>query len=106
MPAFSCASDVLAPRWGVTTTLSSSNSGLSVHGSRGVYVEPGACHPALFERAGQGGLVHDPAAGSIDDAHLWLDQVQLAIADQPRGLGVPGQVDGDEVRLGQQLVEC
>ena len=32
-PAFSCASSVLAPRCGVATTCSSSNSGESVHGS-------------------------------------------------------------------------
>ena len=33
VPAFSCASWVLAPRCGVTTTLGRPNSGLSVHGS-------------------------------------------------------------------------
>ena len=32
-PAFSCASSVEAPRWGVTTTDSKSNSGESVQGS-------------------------------------------------------------------------
>ena len=33
VPAFSCASAVLAPRCGVTTTASRRNSGLSVQGS-------------------------------------------------------------------------
>ena len=48
MPAFSCASSVDAPRWGVATTFSSSKSGLSVHGSWAKTSRPAAAtRPSL-----------------------------------------------------------
>ena len=48
MPAFSWASSVDAPRCGVATTFSSSNSGLSVHGSLANTSRPAAAiRPSL-----------------------------------------------------------
>ena len=69
MPAFSCASSVEAPRCGVTTTLSSSNSGRVGARLLGEDVEAGAGDPALLERGVQRVLVDDAAAGGVDDAH-------------------------------------
>ena len=106
VPAFSCASAVLAPRCGVTTTLSKREQRAVGARLAGVDVQRGPGHPAVGERAGQRGLVHDPAARRVDDPHLGLDQVQLAVAEQADGLGGARQVDADEVGLGQQLVQA
>ena len=67
-PALSWASRVLAPRWGVTTTDSSSNSGDSVVGSTGEHVEGGPRHPAGGDGLGQRRLVDDPAPSGVDDS--------------------------------------
>ena len=104
-PAFSWASSVEAPRCGVTTTVSSSNSGLSVRRLLGEDVEAGAGDPALGERVGERLLVDDAAAGGVDDAHGRLDLGQRLLADQADRLGGLGQVHGDEVALREQLVE-
>ena len=61
-PALSWASWVLAPRWGVTTTESSSNSGDSVVGSVVEHVEGGAADVARGDGVGQRRLVDDAAA--------------------------------------------
>ena len=68
-------------------------------------VEPGAGDPALLERVVERVLVDDAAAGRVDDAHGRLDLERL-LADQADGLRGLGQVDGDEVGLGEQLVEA
>ena len=104
-PAFSWASSVEAPRCGVTTTDSCSNSGLSVRRLLGEDVDAGAGDPALGERLGERLLVDDPAAGGVDDAHGRLDLGQRLLADQADRLGGLGQVHGDEVALREQLVE-
>ena len=61
-PALSCASTVDAPRCGVTTTVSSSNSGDSVVGSA---ANTSSAAPAMLpvaDRVGERGLVDDAAA--------------------------------------------
>ena len=96
-PALSCASTVDAPRCGVTTTESSSNSGDSVVGSCGEHVERGAGDPALAHRVGERGLVDDAAAGGVDDAQRRLGVRQQLGGDQAERVGRLGQVDGEEV---------
>ena len=105
MPAFSCASSVDAPRCGVATTFSNSNSGESVHGSRREDVDAGAGDPALLERDVERVLVDDAAARGVDDHGGRLAAGQLVLADQPDGLGRLRQVHGDEVALRHQVVE-
>jgi D-3-phosphoglycerate dehydrogenase len=51
------------------------------------------------------GLVHDPAAGGVDDADRRLHLVQGLVSDETEGLRGLGQVHGDEVGDFQQLVE-
>jgi hypothetical protein len=75
-------------------------------GLGGVDVERGPGHPALAHRARQRGLVHDPAARGVDDPHLRLDHPQLTVAEQADGLGALGQVDADEIGLGEQLAQA
>ena len=83
-PALSCASTVDAPRWGVTTTLSSSNNGDSVVRLLDEHVERGAGDAAVAHRVGQGGLVDDAAARHVDDAQARLGVGQQLGADQAR----------------------
>ena len=68
-------------------------------------VETGAGHPTVADRVGQGQLVDDAAARRVDDPHGRLDLLERLLADEADGLGRLGQVHGDEVRLGEQLVE-
>ena len=105
MPAFSWASSVEAPRWGVATTFSSSKSGLSVHGSLAKTSTPGGRDPALLERGVERVLVDDAAARGVDEHQRRLGLGELVGADQADGLGRLGQVDADEVGLGEQGVE-
>ena len=70
-----------------------------------IHVEAGAGDPALLEGGGEGGLVDDAAAGGVDDADAGLDLVQRVVADQAERLGRLGEMDGDEVRGLQQLVQ-
>ena len=106
MPAFSCASSVEAPRCGVTTTDSCSKSGRLGGRLGGEDVDAGAGDAALGDGARQGGLVDDAAAGGVDDAHRGLDLGERLLADEAERLGRLRQVDGDEVGLGEQLVEA
>src|SRR5690606_21621385 len=69
------------------------------------HVEAGAGDPAVLEGDVQRRLVHDAAAGGVDDPDGRLDLVQLAVADEAAGLGRLRQVDGGEVALAQQLVQ-
>ena len=96
-PALSCASRVLAPRWGVTTTSGSANSGDSVVGSvaNTSRAAPPMCPIAMA--VGQVGLVDDAAAGHVDDAQAGLGLGQQVGVDEPDGLGRLGHVHGDEV---------
>jgi hypothetical protein len=70
------------------------------------HVQPGARDTAVLEGQVKGLLVHDAAAGGVDDAHRRLHQPQLAVADEAERLGRLGQVDGDEVALAQQLLQA
>jgi hypothetical protein len=92
-----------APRCGVTTTDREERA----VGARllGVHVEAGAGDAPLGDGGGQGLLVEDAPAGGVDDAHGRLDLGQGLLADEAHRLGRLRQVDGDEVALGQQLVE-
>ena len=105
MPAFSWASSVDAPRWGVATTFSSSKSGLSVHGSLAKTSRPAAAIWPGLEGVVERGLVDDPAAGGVDEDQARLRAGQLVGADQPDRLRRLGQVDAHEVGLGEQGVE-
>ena len=104
-PALSCASRVLAPRCGVTT--------IDVEGEqRGLrrrlgveHVEGGAGDRAVAHRVGQRGLVDDAAAGDVDDAQRRLGLEQQLAPDQALRLGRLREVDGEEVGLGDDLVE-
>ena len=104
-PALSCASSVLAPRCGVTTTPGSPNNGESVHGS--VENTSSAAPPTwpCSIAVGQRGFVDDAAARHVDDADARLGLGQQLGVDQAHGLGGLGHVEGDEVGHGHQLVE-
>ena len=54
---------------------------------------------------GQGVLVDETAARGVDDDHARLGERELVLADEPDGLRGLGQVDGDQVGAGEQLVE-
>ena len=68
-------------------------------------VEGGAGDDAVAERLGEGRLVDDPAAGDVDDAQPGLGLEQQVTTDQPGRLGSLRQVDGEEVGLGDDLLE-
>ena len=68
-------------------------------------VEAGAGDAPLGDGVGEGLLVEHATAGGVDDAHGRLDLGERLLADQADRLGGLGQVDGDEVALGEQLVE-
>ena len=74
-------------------------------GLLGVHVEAGAGHAAVDEGRVQRRLVDDAAASGVDDVDRGLDLVQLGVADEADRLGGLGQVHGDEVALGQEVVE-
>ena len=104
-PALSCASRVEAPRCGVTTTCSSSNSGDSVVGS---VANTSSAAPAITPSriaSARSRFVDDAAASDVDHSHrrLGLDQ-QIAVDEAGRLLGLR-QVDREEVGLGDGLVE-
>ena len=99
VPALSCASTVDAPRCGVTTTWAARTAGCRCTApwrTRRCRRRP-TC-PRL-DRVGERVLVHQPAAGGVDDPHAGFDRGQLAGADEAERLRRLGQVDGDEVAL-------
>ena len=69
------------------------------------HVEPGPADVALRDGVGQGRLVDDPATGRVHDPGPRLRLGQQVGPDEPDRLGVLGQVHGQEVGLGDQLVE-
>ena len=104
-PAFSWASSVDAPRWGVATTFSSSKSGESVQGSCGEHVEARRRDLTGLERVVERLLVDDAAARRVDDDQVRPGAGELLGADQADRLRGLGQVHRQEVRLGHQLLE-
>ncbi len=74
-------------------------------GFSGEHVDARAGHPAFLDSHGERVLVHEATAGGVDDPYAGLDQPQLPFGDEPKRLRGLGQVDRDEVGLGQQLVQ-
>ncbi len=70
-----------------------------------VHVDAGRAHLARAQCVGQRGLLDQTAARGVDDDHAALGHRQLLGRDHPEGLGGLGQVDGDEVRLAEQLLQ-
>ena len=104
-PALSCASRVLAPRCGVTTTDVEPEQ-RRLGGRLAVeHVEGGAGDHAVADGVGERRLVDDAAAGHVDHAQRRLGLEQQVATDQARRLGRLRQVDGEEVGLGDDLVE-
>jgi hypothetical protein len=68
-------------------------------------VDGGCRHDPVVVGLDQGVLVHDPAAGGVNDPDPGLHLGELLLAEHPLGLGGLRQVDGDEVGAGAQLVE-
>ena len=99
-PALSCASFVLAPRCGVTTTLGQPEQRRGRRRLGGEDVDRGTADAALADRLGERLLVDDPAPGGVHDPHAGLGVAEQLPAEQPDGLRGLGQVDGDEVALG------
>ena len=105
-PALSCASRVLAPRCGVTTTRSSARTAATtVVGSASNTSSAAPAIDAVAHRVGQRRLVDDAAAGDVDHAQRRLRLEQQVAADQARRLRRLRQVDREEVGLGDDLVE-
>ena len=69
------------------------------------HVERGAGDDALADGVGERGLVDDAAAGDVDHAQRRLGLEQQVAPDQALRLGRLRQVDGEEVGLGDDLVE-
>ena len=104
-PALSCASRVLAPRCGVTTTSRQVEQRRLGGRLAGEHVERGAADAAVADGVGQGRLVDDAAARHVDDAHARLGLGEAVGVDQADRLGRLDDVEGDEVGGGGQLVE-
>ncbi len=69
-------------------------------------VETGGGDPAGLEGVVERLLVHDPAAGGVDQDQRGPRERELVGTDQADGLRRLGQVDADEVGLGHQLLEA
>ncbi len=104
-PALSCASAVDAPRWGVTTTLSSSNSGDSVVGScTNTSSAAPAMRPSRTASASAASSTIPPRA-VLTMRRLGLAWVSSSAEIRPDGVGRLGQVDGEEVGAGDELLD-
>ena len=91
---------------GATTTLGSFSSGSSWHGGSGsVTSSPAAKIVPGLQRLGQRLLVHQRAAGRVDEHGRPLHLLELLGAEHAARLLVQVGVDRDEVRLAQQRVE-
>ena len=104
-PALSWASRVLAPRCGVTTTESMPNSGDSVVGS--VAKTSRAAPATVPSRSASARAASStiPPRATLIDAQPRLGLEQQVATDQPGRLGSLRQVDGEEVGLGDDLLE-
>ena len=71
----------------------------------GEHVERGAGDDAVTDRVGQRLFVDDATAGDIDDTQARLGLKQQVTSDNSGGLFVFGKVNGEEVRLGNYLIE-
>lgn len=71
----------------------------------GEHVKTGSAHVAPADSVGQRRLVHQAAAGGVDDDDAGLGLGQCFFVDQTCGLGRLGQVHRDEVGAGQQVVQ-
>ena len=89
----------------MTTTRSSSNSGLAVVGSVDVDVDARPADVPGAHGLGQRVLVDEAAARGVDDDHARLGERELVLADQADRLGGLRQVDGDHVGATEQIVE-
>ena len=79
-----------------------------VGGDRGLHLEhvdTGAGDLAVFQGGGQGGGVHHRAPGGVDEQGGGLHQLQLLLTDQADGGGRLRHMEGDNVALGQQLLQ-
>ena len=70
------------------------------------HVERRAGDHTVADALGEVALVDDAAAGDVDHAQLGLGLQQQIAVDQADGLGRLRQVDGEEVGLGDDLVEA
>ena len=68
-------------------------------------VDAGAGDVTGLQRGVEGFLVHQAAAGDVDDVRRALHLLERLGAEHADGLRGLGHVDGDEVRLRQELVE-
>lgn len=84
-----------------------------VHGHQGVAgidglllqrIQPGPGDLPGPEGTDQGGLVHDGAAGGVDEVRSLLHQAELTVTDGVDGLGGGGHMEGDVVAFGKDLV--
>ena len=74
-------------------------------GLLGEHVEGGAGHAAVLESLGQGVLVHEAAAGAVDDAHAGLEALDRLARQDVAGLVGERDVEGDEVGTGEERIE-
>src|SRR5882672_4307991 len=68
-------------------------------------VQGGAGNPVFLQRAQQGRFVHDGATSSVDQVGARFHFLQLRLANETAGLWGKRRVQGNEVALGQQLVQ-
>ena len=68
-------------------------------------IEGGPLQPAAAQRLDQGGLLHHPAAGDIDQHRPGLEAGEGRRIYQAAGLGRERHADHEEIRLRQQLAQ-
>ena len=105
-PALSWASTVEAPRCGVTTTDSNSNSGESVHGSVTNTSMPAPATWPLARASASACSSTSPPRAAFTMRTPRLHRASCSAPIRPSVSGRLGQVDRDEVALAQQLLEA
>lgn len=64
-----------------------------------------APHLPTVERGKERRLIHDAAAGGVDEHAAVLHQIKLLLAEKVLGRAVEGEVERDDVRDLEELVE-
>lgn len=103
-PMLRDAPAVEAAQWEPSTTLSRVNQRGSLGGLGGEGIDARAAEAARLQRVQQGVFINEAAPGGVDQDGVRLHFGQLRRADEVLRLRRQGQVEGDDVALGENLV--